>query len=164
MNHLLFQAVDRAADRGPDHDAIRYSGTGLTYASLARRSNGLARLLIAQRVRRGDRVGIFMNKSVDAAVAIYGIMKAGGAYVPLDPLAPSSRIAFVIRNCGIRHLISTDMKLDQSGLLNEDVGDLSYLVGPMPRDRFRSVTWSDVEAEATDDLPAIPLTEQDLAY
>lgn len=164
MNHLLFQAVDRSAQARPDHDAVRYSGNGLSYAALARRSNGLARLLVAQGVRRGDRVGIFMNKSLDAAVAIYGIMKAGAAYVPLDPFAPAARVAFVIRNCGIRHLITTDMKLDLSELLNEDVSTLEWLVGSTPRQPFRTVSWSDVESEATDDPPVTSLTEQDLAY
>ncbi len=34
----------------------------------------------------GDRVGIYVHKSIDAVAAIFGILKAGAAYVPVDPL------------------------------------------------------------------------------
>ena len=90
MNYLLWHGIERAAAHAPERDAVRCGGARLTYAELARRSNGLARILVAEGVRRGDRVGIFMNKSVDSAVAMHGIMKAGGAYVPLDPFAPAA--------------------------------------------------------------------------
>jgi amino acid adenylation domain-containing protein len=164
VNYLLSHSVDRGADRQPGHEAIRCAGAGLTYADLARRSNALARILVAHGVRRGDRVGIFMNKSLDSAVAIYGVMKAGGAYVPLDPFAPTSRLAFVIRDCGIRHLVTTDLKLDQSALLDEDLGTLACLIGSRPRDGFVTVSWSDVHDAPFDTAPDLQLTEQDLAY
>ena len=106
MIYLLPQAVDQSADKYPDHEAMRFNGQGLTYAELAHRTDKLARLLIDQGVRKGDRVGIYLNKSLESAVAIYGIMKAGAAYVPLDPLAPISRLKLVIEDCGIRQIVS----------------------------------------------------------
>ena len=164
MLFLLPQAVDRAADSRPETEAVRCSGEGYSYAELAARSNGLAKTLRAQGVVRGDRVGIFMNKSRDSAVALHGIMKAGAGYVPLDPFAPESRLAYVIRDCGIRHLVTTDVKLDQTDLLTQDTGGLKHLVGAGGRDGFECVSWEDVFAVATDSPPAIDLTEQDLAY
>jgi amino acid adenylation domain-containing protein len=164
MNYLLTHAVDEAARHAPDRHAVRCGAAALPYEALARQSSGLARVLRAEGLRRGDRVGIFMNKSVDSAVAMHGIMKAGGAYVPLDPFAPPARLAFVIRDCGIRHLVSTDAKLDQVPLLAEDVGGLECLVGPSARDGRRGVTWAEVRDAAADDAGDLPLTEQDLAY
>jgi amino acid adenylation domain-containing protein len=164
MNYLLSNSVDAAAARAPDHPAVRCSGAALTYRDLARRSNALAHVLAAEGVVRGDRVGIFMNKSLDSAVAMHGIMKAGAAYVPLDPFAPASRVAFVIRDCGIRHLVTTDQKLDQTSLLEEDVKEVRFLVGVRPRAGRRTVTWDEVGAAPSDGSPDVQLTEQDLAY
>jgi acyl-CoA synthetase (AMP-forming)/AMP-acid ligase II len=62
----------------------------LTYAELVAQANSLASVLREQGVGRGDRVGIYMNKGLESAVAMYGIMQAGAAYVPLDPFAPVS--------------------------------------------------------------------------
>ncbi|MCA9934352.1 MAG: AMP-binding protein, partial [Anaerolineales bacterium] len=144
MLFLLPQAVDNAAARFPENEAVRYGGKGLTYEELARRANGLAHILREQGVQRGDRVGIFMNKSLDTAVALHGIMKSGGAYVPLDPFAPVSRIAYVIRDCGIRHVITNDMKLDQADLLAEDTGELACLIGATEREGMTCFSWDDV--------------------
>ena len=106
MLYLLPHAVDRAAMRAPDRAAIRYAGASLTYATLAERADRLAGVLRAQGVRRGDRVGIHAGKGLAAAVALYGIMKAGAAYVPLDPSSPPARQAFIVRDCGIRHVVT----------------------------------------------------------
>ena len=110
---LLTHAVTAGAERSPERDAVRFSGKSLSYAELEARTNSLACLLIEQGVTRGDRVGIFMNKGLESAVAIYGIMKAGAAYVPLDPFAPVARVAFVIQDCGIRHLLTKEAKAGQ---------------------------------------------------
>ena len=95
---LLTHAITAGAEKSPDKEAVRYSGQGLSYAELEFRTNSLARTLIDQGVSRGDRVGIFMNKSLESAVAIYGIMKAGAAYVekPFKPDALASKIRDVL--------------------------------------------------------------------
>jgi amino acid adenylation domain-containing protein len=164
MNYLLPHAVDRAAHRSPDRDAVRCAGSVLTYGELARRSNGLARLLVEEGVERGDRVGLYMTKSVDVAVAMHGIMKAGAAYVPLDPFAPPARTAFVIQDCGIRHLVTTDLRLDQSGLFEDGTHGVSLLIGAGPRAGLRGIGWEDVGRAATDVPPTRGTTELDLAY
>jgi amino acid adenylation domain-containing protein len=78
----------------------------LTYAELDERSSRLARFLADLGVERSDRVGLFLEKSLESLVGIYGTLKAGAAYVPLDPTAPSARIAYMVRDCGIRLLLT----------------------------------------------------------
>jgi acyl-CoA synthetase (AMP-forming)/AMP-acid ligase II len=112
MIYLIPHILDSGAERYPEHEAMRFLGQALTYSQWAGRANALARLLVDQGVQRGDRVGIFLNKSLESAVALYGIMKAGAAYVPLDPSAPAARLAFVLRDCGIRIL---DLAASQAG-------------------------------------------------
>jgi amino acid adenylation domain-containing protein len=166
MLYLLQQAIDRAAHRAPDAEAIRFAGRHLSYGELADRSDRLAAVLAGAGVRRGDRVAIFMGKGLMSAVALYGIMKAGAAYVPLDPAAPLARIAFILRDCGIRHLITEAAKTNQVRELTAERGvGLALVVGidggaglPMA-----SLSWKDVESAAA--KPPDPLLlEQDLAY
>ncbi len=108
---LLSQIVTRTAERFPDREAFRCSGTPLTYADLDRRTSQLAHGLRELGVARGDRVGIFLRKGLDAAVALHGILKSGAAYVPIDPAIPADRLAFILRDCGIRHLITESAHL-----------------------------------------------------
>lgn len=166
MLYLLPQAITKSAERSPETLAVRFSGQQLTYAELDDRTNRLARVLLDQGVKRGDRVGIFMNKSLESAVAVYGIMKAGAAYVPLDPFAPVARLSFVIRDCGIRHLVTKEGKLEQlSEILAEPVG-LEHLIGvsPQPEWTVNCLSWEDVYAVSTTAISEKGATEQDLAY
>jgi acyl-CoA synthetase (AMP-forming)/AMP-acid ligase II len=133
MRYLLTHAISYYADKSPQQEAIRFSGQSLNYAELEDRTNRLARTLVDLGVKRGDRVGIFMNKGLESAVAIYGIMKAGGAYVPLDPLSPVNRAAFVIQDCGIRHLITREDKLEPVRQILDGKSGLEHLIGVSPR-------------------------------
>ena len=65
-------------------------------------SNRVRDRLHALGVRPGDRVGIYLRKSIDSVAAIYGILKAGAAYVPVDPGAPAERNAYIMDNCAVK--------------------------------------------------------------
>ncbi|MEV8375653.1 amino acid adenylation domain-containing protein [Kribbella sp. NPDC056861] len=82
---------------GPDLVAlVTEDGTELTYGEFDARVNALARLLIDQGVRVGDRVAVAMTRSVDLVVALAGVMRAGAAYVPIDPGYPAERIKHIL--------------------------------------------------------------------
>lgn len=165
MLYLLTHAVDRAAERAPWHPAIRFNQKALSYGELEKRSNQLAHVLIEHGVRRGDRVGIFMRKRLESAIAIHGSMKAGAAYVPLDPAAPAARIAFMLRDCGIRHVLT---EAGQLPVLREAIADgepLDLLVGVGSPDgcAHDAISWEDIDSAPTT-FPETGTIEQDLAY
>jgi amino acid adenylation domain-containing protein len=103
--HARFQAQ---AQRTPGAPAVRYAGEELTYAALDERSNRLARRLLRAGVRRDERVGVLVERSLDLPVALLAILKAGAAYVPLDPALPAERLAFVMEDAGIRVVVAHD--------------------------------------------------------
>jgi non-ribosomal peptide synthetase component F len=53
----------------------------------------------------GDRVGLYLRKSIDSATAIFGILKAGAAYVPVDPDGPPVRHAYIFNDCKVKAII-----------------------------------------------------------
>ena len=103
--YLLQHLLRDAAARFPDRVAVSLGAARLSYAELDGQSSALASTLAARGCARGDRVGILLEKSVAAIVAIFGILKAGGVYVPLDPAAPPARIGRIAERCGIRSLV-----------------------------------------------------------
>jgi non-ribosomal peptide synthetase component F len=68
----------------------------VSYGELEARANRLAVRLSALGVRPGERVGLCLERSIDAVVAMLATLKSGGAYVPLDPAYPQERLAFLI--------------------------------------------------------------------
>jgi len=151
MVYLLTQSIGLGAERSPEKDAVRCMGKSLTYTELWRQVNSLARILQERGVSRGDRVGIYMNKSLESAVSLYGIMQAGAAYVPLDPFAPPSRLAFVIRDCGIKHVIAKPEKLTQLIEILEEAEGVKHVIGIEPDESLspECISWDDVRNAAT---------------
>lgn len=104
-NHLS-QLLDEAATRRPDHPAVEDElGRSLTYAELARAADRLATRLARWGVSRGDRVGLFLPKGLEAVAAIHGILRAGAAYVPVDPTAPVARGAGIFASGGVKAVV-----------------------------------------------------------
>ena len=70
-----------------------------SFRELDDRANQLARFLLAQGVKPGDRVALLFDKSVDTYVALLAVLKVHAAYVPLDAGFPNDRIGFILRGC-----------------------------------------------------------------
>src|SRR5258706_13528180 len=104
MQFLLNHLLEESARRFPDKPAVVFDASVLSYAELDRISTQLAHVLIENGFRRGDRVGIWMPKSIASIVSMHGILKAGGGYVPLDPGAPPERGRYILEDCGLRPL------------------------------------------------------------
>ena len=159
--YLIHHAVSHWADAAPDHPAFRMEGETLSYRELEAASNRLAHALIERGVRPGDRVGIFMHKSLRLGVALYGTLKAGGVFVPLDPSLPPARLGVVIEDCGIDHLIAGDTTASTVAALPDDARPRVYGVPPL--DGLDTVPWEAIDGHESTP-PDLPLIDLDLGY
>jgi len=83
--------------RDGDAVAISCGQCRLTYARLDAAANAFAARLMEAGVGLGDRVGLLAGRSIEAAVALLGILKSGAAYVPMDPKYPPERLSAIVR-------------------------------------------------------------------
>lgn len=166
MMFLLCQTIDRSATRFPDRDAFRFNGHGLSYANLVQQANSLANTLHDQGVKRRDRVGIYMPKCLELPGAVYGIMKAGAAYVPLDPAAPIARVQALMRDCGIRHLVTQPSQSKAMASLLAAGTEPECCIGIPPQDdsSVRCLPWDEVFNAIGETAPNVGTLDQDLAY
>jgi amino acid adenylation domain-containing protein len=106
----LLELVEAGASRVPgDKAAVRSGENGehsLDYDALLGGARSIAATLCESGVGRGDRVGIWMEKSPASVQTILGVLMAGAAYVPLDPRSPWRRCASIARNCEMRALVA----------------------------------------------------------
>src|SRR3982074_3491841 len=86
---------DQAA-RASEKVAVICENESLTFGELNARANQLARHLRGLGVDRESLVGICIDRSLEMAVGILGILKSGGAYLPLDPDYRPERLAFML--------------------------------------------------------------------
>ena len=96
-----------SAARWPDRVAVEEPGVGtITYRDLEQLSGQLCRHLLAKGVRPGDRVGLYLEKSIDAIASIFGVLRAGAAYVPVDPAAPFARNEGILKSCSVAAVVA----------------------------------------------------------
>lgn len=97
---------DRSAVRfGPDVALIDEAGREWTYNQMADESDRLARRIAAE--VPGDSVGILLLNSQRFLVSLLATWKAGKVAVPLNYLLPPQDLAFIIRDSGMRGLVSS---------------------------------------------------------
>ncbi|WNG57427.1 amino acid adenylation domain-containing protein [Archangium gephyra] len=104
----IHERIAAQAARTPDAVALQFEGTHLTYRELDERANRLAHHLRSLGVREEDRVGLFLERSLELLVGILGTLKAGAAYVPLDPSYPKDRLDHMRRSAGMRALLTQE--------------------------------------------------------
>lgn len=170
MRYLLHHLLESSAERVPDRPAVIDRDRSVTYEELDRWGNRVANLLIGLGVSQGDRVAFYLDKSLESIVAIYGILKAGAAYIPLDPQAPPGRLAYILENAAVRHLITGSEKREKwPALLAEAPVDALIVLNardagqPDVKDGIEVLTAEDVAA-APDSSPGVAAIHLDLAY
>jgi amino acid adenylation domain-containing protein len=102
----LSELLEDAAARRPDHPAVEDEhGRSLTFAELLQSADRLATRLMRWGVGRGDRVGLWLPKSVEAVTAVHGILRTGASYVPVDPTGPPGRAAGILAASGVKAVV-----------------------------------------------------------
>jgi amino acid adenylation domain-containing protein len=142
--HELFALQARSRPGAPAVTTAGVAGESLTYAELNARANRLAHHLRALGVGPETPVGVCLNRSVEAVMALLAILKAGGAYVPLDPAYPRERLAFMLEDTAAPVILTLSSHLPSlPGLEGRQVVVLDH-----ERERIAARSASDPESGA----------------
>jgi amino acid adenylation domain-containing protein len=102
----IHEQFSRQAALTPGTIAVSDATGHLTYEQLDQQSNQLAHYLRSVGVQSEVVVGLLLERSLDLAVSVLGVLKAGGAYLPLDPGYPRERLDFILRDARVQVLIT----------------------------------------------------------
>ena len=104
---LIHHAFEERAAATPDAIAVEHLGETITYQELDRQANALATHLMTHGVRAGDRVALFLQRSIPMVVGILATLKAGAAYVPQHVgVAPDAQLRHVARTSNARVILT----------------------------------------------------------
>ncbi len=112
--YLVHHLIARAAAAG-DRIAIVDGCRSLTYAEFAEAVRQGAARIRASGVGRGDRVAIFLPKSIEECVAIFAASAAGAVFVPVNALLKPQQVRHIVEDCGARLLIANAVLAESLG-------------------------------------------------
>lgn len=120
---LLHCTLEYSAGRVPDKEAVRHEGKGLTYGEFLRESRKAASALLqAGQSRRGDRVAIFMEKSLEQALWIYAASMADRVFVLISDQLKYNQVEHILRDCGVSVLVYSPACSDTADKAREALG------------------------------------------
>jgi acyl-CoA ligase (AMP-forming) (exosortase A-associated) len=128
MDFLVHHMLRSSASRYPGKEALVHGEQRFTYDEVRARVAGLASSLRKAGLRRGERVGIYLDPSIAQVIAIFGVSQAGGVFVPANGVLFPDQLAHIARDCGISVLITSDSKLDSLSSVLPDIPSLRFLV------------------------------------
>ncbi|MFY1636336.1 amino acid adenylation domain-containing protein [Solwaraspora sp. WMMB335] len=147
----IHHAFERWAAAVPDAVAVEHLGVTITYHELDRQADQLARRLVSLGVRPGDRVGLFLRRSIPMIIGLLATLKAGAAYVPQHVgVATDAQLRHVLHTAAIRVVLTT-----------------SEFAGQIPQPAGQVVLAVDetlAEPPATESVPAGPVSSDDGCY
>jgi long-chain acyl-CoA synthetase len=100
--------LDRAAKQYPNHTAITYYGTKITYAQLLNLANRFAIGLQRLGVQKGDRLALALPNIPQFPIAFYGALRAGALVVPTNPLYTEREMRHQLVDAGVKTLVMLD--------------------------------------------------------
>ncbi|MEA3643863.1 MAG: AMP-binding protein, partial [Lamprobacter sp.] len=107
LHHALF---NQASDR-PEAQALSDGRMTQTYSDLAAATIQTANALSAVDHGPRERVAVYLDKRLDTVHALFGTAHAGGVFVPVNPLLKAEQVAYILRDCNVRILVTSPDRL-----------------------------------------------------
>ena len=149
----LYSNLSVSALRYPDHPAIIYYGTTLSYAELEREAEALAGYLQRAGVRAGDRVLLYMQNSPQFVIGFYAILRANAVVVPVNPMNRKAELEYLIADTEARVALCGRELLD----------NISELVGSTGLEEVIVSAYGEYVRQPTDlNLPEVVSLASDL--
>jgi len=125
---LLHQLVTVAALRAPTSVALTYGDQSASYGTLSASVTALASGVRERGLNRSDRVAVYLDKRIETVVAMIGTAAAGGVLVPLNPLLKAEQVAYILRDCNARMLVTSNERHAMLGASLDACPDLRHIV------------------------------------
>ena len=108
---LLHELIDVAAQRAGSAIALTSGPQSLSYTGLQAAMRSFADGVRGLGVQRAARVGIYLEKRVEAVVASFGAPAAGAVFVPMNPLLKPEQVGFIAQDCAVDVLVTSPERL-----------------------------------------------------
>ena len=162
---LVHHFLEESAARYPHKTALIFGERRLTYQQIDEMANRLANAFLAHGLQRGDRVGIYLNNSIESVVGIFATLKAGGTFVVINHSTKQDKLAYILNNCNAWGLLIESRKQAMTEWLaaQQTIPKMTVFCGKRVDVVSRQANFDDIQAAVTGKRPFSPTIDRDLA-
>ncbi len=156
---MLFHHIPlNTAEFLPDNTALVSKTEEIDYACLASMIKQVAAGLVAAGLKRQERVGIYLPKSLPTVISFFAASCAGGVFVPINPLLKVEQVRHILCDCNITILITSSDRLKMLNAVPGDCDDLHTIIlvdwkkdNALSQSRLQLLSWQQLL-----DAPNVP--------
>src|SRR5580765_4956947 len=124
MSDLIHDLLLQSARSTPAQEALNCQSTRLDYGALASLVVDFAAGLLKLKLDRSERVAVYLEKRPETVATMFGAAAAGGVFVPINPLLKPDQVAYILRDCNVRILVTSVERLKLLAGILRDCPDL----------------------------------------
>lgn len=158
--YLLGHLLEDTAARLPEKVAVKHHDRTVTYAQLLDEALKMKGLIRGLGIKRGERVGIYLDKSIEQLTAMFGATLAGAVFVFINPILKKEQIEYIVNDCQIQLMITTSELFRKNHL--EAPRKLIHVDEP-EHDREGHPCWPKLKATLPADHTPVPGFSPDIA-
>ncbi len=107
-NYLIHHLLENSVIEHSDKVALKHDSKVATYQELLEDSKKMGSLIRAFGIKKGERVGILLDRSIEQVISFFGTSFADAVSVFLNPVLKKDQIEHIIRDCDAKLLMCTE--------------------------------------------------------
>ena len=127
MNQSLVGRFEEQVKQYPGQIAVKMGATAISYESLNKWANQLARMILKEPAKPKP-VALLFEHGPEMFAGIAGVLKAGRAYLPLDPTYPKERLAYMLGDSGAALLVADHQNVSLAAELSKKTGKRIHVI------------------------------------
>ena len=128
MAELLHELISETAKCMPEREALVYQKSRLSYGELAAEVSRVAGTLLGLGLAKSERVAVYLEKRIETVTAMFGASAAGGVFVPVNPVLKAEQVAYILKDCNVRILVTSADRLKLLSGPLQDCRDLHTVI------------------------------------
>ncbi|MGC9976393.1 MAG: AMP-binding protein [Syntrophales bacterium] len=159
----IVEMLERNARLFPEKTAIIYGNSRISYRTFYEKANALANFLIAMGLKKGDRVGLLLQKTPEVLISFLGVAAAGGVVFPIDYNQTLENVEFILNLANPTIVIADERFQNILSRFKDHCSDEKIIViGPKTTNQRRS--WEEVFAQQSLNPPGVEIQDGDVFY
>jgi len=166
---FVHEFLEKNRAQCPEKSALIWGDQRISYQELDDMAARFASALIEQGIHPKDRVVIVTPNSVEAIVAIFGVLKAGGVFLVVHHSIKEKKLSYIVKDSGAKAMVLFKNQVPAFRTVLETAESLHCIFvcgdddGGHQAGRIPAISWSAVQNDYSPLERSPPMSEQDLA-